>query len=191
METDISLSELEKRMRPGAYSGVGFLGAGESLAAVLRQDELTLQRLGLTCEQLAAALEKILLAVLEQRDILLKSNYQEYRQREYTGIDWRHQPAPVFCRENMPDPAIGYLVNGKYQVFFIQTRGLQECPWDCPWENTWSSIDFLLLNLGTGEYITAPGLIVHLIRAHQFFEGEGSPYRVEPRELARVLGLGR
>lgn len=83
---ELSTSELERRMRPGAYSEGGFLGQTESLP----------------------------------------------------GID------------------IGYLVGEKLQVFI---------------------------------YITGPGLIVHLIRAHQFFEGSESPYRVEPRKAIRVLAL--
>lgn len=37
---------------------------------------------------------------------------------------------------------------------------------------------------------SAPGLIIHLIREHHFFEGFGSPYRVDPTELARLLELG-
>ena len=41
----------------------------------------------------------------------------------------------------------------------------------------------------TGSDLSGPGLIVHLIRAHGFFEGFHSPSRVDPRALARVLEL--
>lgn len=34
-----------------------------------------------------------------------------------------------------------------------------------------------------------PGLIVHLVRDHHFFEGKGTPYRLEPTTAARVLEL--
>lgn len=80
------------------------------------------------------------------------------------------------------------MIDNKYQVFTMGYRGLQECPWGCEYER-WSSFDFLILNRETGEYITGPGLIVHLIREHQFFEGKESPYRVDPTQLARVLQL--
>jgi hypothetical protein len=93
-----------------------------------------------------------------------------------------------YSLENLPEPQEGCLVGSKYQVFISQYRGLQECPWSFPYES-WSSFDFSLLNRETGEYTTGPGLIVHLIREHQFFEGKESPYRVDPARLARVLRL--
>jgi hypothetical protein len=34
-------------------------------------------------------------------------------------------------------------------------------------------------------------MIVHLIRAHGFFEGEQSPNRVDPHELAKFFELGK
>ena len=46
-----------------------------------------------------------------------------------------------------------------------------------------------ILNRETGESFTGPGLIVHLIREHHFFEGKESPYRVEPEKAVRVLEL--
>jgi hypothetical protein len=49
--------------------------------------------------------------------------------------------------------------------------------------------DFLILDRSTGQYLKGPGLIVHLIREHHFFEGLGSPYRVDPEQAARVLRL--
>ena len=55
----------------------------------------------------------------------------------------------------------------------------------------WGHFDFLILNRQTGEYVTGPGLIVHLIREHQFFEGSESPYRVEPAKAIQALGLPR
>jgi hypothetical protein len=48
---------------------------------------------------------------------------------------------------------------------------------------------FLILNRRSGESVTGPGLIVHLIREHQFFEGSESPYRLEPSKAIRVLEL--
>jgi hypothetical protein len=53
----------------------------------------------------------------------------------------------------------------------------------------YAELDFLVINRETGDYLAGPCLIVHLIREHHFFEGPGSPYRVEPVAAARVLGL--
>jgi hypothetical protein len=70
-------------------------------------------------------------------------------------------------------------------------RGFQECPWGCPVEvcAKFGFVDFTITNTLSQESIAAPGLIAHLIRDHQFFEGKHSPYRVEPETLARVLGI--
>jgi hypothetical protein len=53
-----------------------------------------------------------------------------------------------------------------------------------------ASVAWHVRNRHTSEELSGPGLIVHLIRAHRFFEGFESPHRVDPLALARVLGLG-
>lgn len=75
---------------------------------------------------------------------------------------------------------------GDLQVMLIQTRGFQECPWECEDEYSWGSLDFVMLNRKTGGILKSPGMIVHLLREHQFFEGEERPYRVDPAQVARV-----
>ena len=180
-----STSLLERRMRPGAYSDGGFLGGTESLELVLAQDEQTLIKLGVTFEKIADELEKIVKAALEQHH---KWKSPESRKRAHYFPNLRqNEGTPIFTLENLPSLDVGYLTD-KYQMFFSGTKGLQECPWDGHFSN-WSSFIFLLLNRQTGEYVVAPGLIVHLIREHHFFEGNESPYRVEPFKLAQVLGL--
>ncbi len=41
-------------------------------------------------------------------------------------------------------------------------------------------------NRRTGKPLDGPGLIVHLIAEHGFFEGRESPYRVDPRAAIDV-----
>jgi hypothetical protein len=53
----------------------------------------------------------------------------------------------------------------------------------------YSSLDWQLENLGTGQRLEGPGLIVHLMHDHHFCEGPQSPYRVDPVALAGLLGL--
>jgi hypothetical protein len=50
--------------------------------------------------------------------------------------------------------------------------------------------DWQITNRRTGQKLEGPDLIVHLIGAHNFFEGHGTSYRVDPRELAALLELG-
>lgn len=71
MSGDFSIAELEKRMRPGAWSEGGFLGPTESLEAIVAQDDQTLRELGITYEGIADALEKVLQSALVQRERLL------------------------------------------------------------------------------------------------------------------------
>ena len=40
-----------------------------------------------------------------------------------------------------------------------------------------------------GKTMTWTDMSIHLIETHSFFQGEGSPYRLEPLELAEFLGL--
>jgi hypothetical protein len=70
-------------------------------------------------------------------------------------------------------------------------RGFQDCPWECQQSvcGALGHIEFAVTDTRTRESIAGPGLIIHLIRDHQFFEGKESPYRVDPEKLARVLGL--
>lgn len=76
--------------------------------------------------------------------------------------------------------------------------GFQICPWapdpnrgQCPAAGgvLHASVEWHLHNQRTGDRLSGPGLIVHLIRAHGFFEGFESPGRVDPRLLAKVLEL--
>ena len=50
--------------------------------------------------------------------------------------------------------------------------------------------DWRITNRRTGQELDGPDLIVHLIGAHGFFEGHGTSYRVDPRELTALLELG-
>jgi len=188
MQNIVPIHELETRMRPGAYSTGGFLGVAESLELIINQDEQTLKGLGITFENLASKLGKIIKATWQ-----MEYNHSVPHEHARASIDWYQKVRkqafpPVPSSENLPSQDIGNLYD-VYQMFFMAFRGLQDCPWDCRLDNNWSCFDFLLHNRPSGEYIFAPGLIVHLIQEHHFFEGNESPYRVEPSGLARVLGL--
>ena len=56
----VAVAELERRMRPGAWSGAGFLGERERLDEVLARDERTLTELGVTCNELAEGLSLLI-----------------------------------------------------------------------------------------------------------------------------------
>jgi hypothetical protein len=147
-------------MRPGNFSQVGFLGPAESLAQVLDTDAHTLNELGVSGRVLADRLGQLLEAAASRQTVTRLGQY-EVRLQRYKGVQiCPFAPEP---HEN-PCPAGG---------------GVR-----------FASIDWDIKNTRTGSRISGPGLIVHLIAAHGFFEGLRSPYRVAPRALAEVLEVG-
>lgn len=81
----------------------------------------------------------------------------------------------------------GTVIDNKYRVGGVAYRGWQNCPWGD--RGQYSSLDFTVENLRTGERLNFPGLIVHLIRQHRFYEGKKSPYRVDPEKAVSVLDI--
>ncbi len=154
------LERIEARMRPGALSVAGFLGPNESLRAVLADDELAMQRTGITFETLAAAIEALIAAAnASPTHEAVVNGVHKVRIQQYLGFQicpWSPDPDHMQCTG----------------------RGLP-----------FSSVDWRIENLRTGQAMQGPGLIVHLLHDHHFCEGRESPYRVDPVALAQLLGL--
>jgi hypothetical protein len=152
------IEELERRMRPGIFSLKGFLGPNERLSDVLDHDAKILAALGTTTVQLAAALDELLhLAVASKRDTASRP---------------------------------------PYEIRITRFKGFQLCPWtSTPIHGQctigggvqYGSIDWLVRNKNNKTELKGPGLIVHLIRDHDFFEGLQSPYRIDPLKLYQLL----
>jgi hypothetical protein len=53
----------------------------------------------------------------------------------------------------------------------------------------YANLEFLVVRRDTRQALRGSGLLVHLIRDHRFFEGEHSPFRLDPERAAQVLGL--
>lgn len=174
-------------MRPGSWSTCGFLGMHESLDEVVAQDALTLEKLQLHYDDLANRLEALLGTVLDMMRRPVPSEEIPRalaRQTSYPNL-YRPETLPRFDLENLPNPELGYVI-GHLQVFVVSYKGWQECPWG---DEEKGSCDFMILNRLTGESVTAPELMPHLIREHHFFEGHGTAFRTDPEMLARVLGM--
>jgi hypothetical protein len=94
------------------------------------------------------------------------------------------------------DHGEGVVVDG-LRVTALSWRGLQECPYGCPHAGedrhvlipfNYASHDFCIEDVRGDRRIDFPGLIIHLVREHGFFEGAVS-YRLEPRAAIEILGL--
>ena len=147
-------------MRPGQFSWQGFLGPTEKLMAVIEHDSKLLSGIHVTHEQLGNELDRLItLAVGSNRDMILHVQYEIHITR-YKGFQ--------LCPWS-PDPTHGQCTFG---------MGVQN-----------ASIKWVIRNKRNKLEMKGPGLIVHLIRDHHFFEGLKSPYRVDPVELSRLLEI--
>jgi hypothetical protein len=74
-EPDLTVVEVERRMRPGAWSRVGFLGPEERLEDVLAADTRTLERLGLSRTDLTVPLGLLIRSTHLTRSTLLTDRW--------------------------------------------------------------------------------------------------------------------
>lgn len=76
---------------------------------------------------------------------------------------------------------------GAYEVCACEGMGVLPCPFVHPGLYPKAVIE--ARRTDTGERLTWTALQVHLIRAHGFYEGRGSSFRVGPAALSRFLRL--
>jgi hypothetical protein len=148
-------------MRPGNFSQTGFLGTDESLRQVLDTDARALGELGVNAYTLAERLGELLEAAVVSKRTVTRVGHYNVRVQRYKGP----QICP-FAPQPHENPCPG---GGGMRL---------------------ASIDWDIQNTRSSVRLSGPGLIVHLIGAHTFFEGLQSPYRVAPRALAELLELG-
>ena len=82
-----------------------------------------------------------------------------------------------------------HLPGGNLVAEYHEAMGYIASPW--PDGRTFPKGEVVVADTATGERVVFTPLSVHLVRRHGFFQGRGSPYRLEPAKLARVLGLGK
>jgi hypothetical protein len=86
--------------------------------------------------------------------------------------------------------AFGHFVeiNDRLTARFREVMGRIPSPW--PGDGIFPKGEVELRDAETGRTLCFTALSMHLIRAHGFYQGRGSPYRLEPAELAELFGLG-
>jgi len=73
-----------------------------------------------------------------------------------------------------------------YEVRVDSVRGKLPCPFH---GGFFHKTNTTVSNLNIHREITYTDLNVHMIREHGFYEGKGSPFRIDPAELAEVLDM--
>jgi hypothetical protein len=88
---------------------------------------------------------------------------------------------------NAAIPALGCWeqVDKKLEAKVEEAKGLLSCPWPHP--ARFAKRVTYVKNLESGQSIKWADLNIHLIEKHNFFEGKGSPFRIEPKELVKII----
>jgi hypothetical protein len=156
--------ELEKDMRPGAPgetgSQAGFLGKDESLLAVLAADNAyVVDDLGLTHQALARPLRVVAAVGLKQWDQAIRA---------------RKQP-----------PADPIIYHGRrFSVTVYVSKGFQWSPF---LDGTKTNVEADVMNVDTGKKLRYSLLVPDMIERYGFYEGKGTMYRVDPRQVLEVF----
>lgn len=74
-----------------------------------------------------------------------------------------------------------------FEVRTESVRGKIPCPFGDP--GIFPKSNTTVRNLQTDKEITFTELNIHMIYAHGFYEGHGSNFRIDPRELVAVLEI--
>jgi hypothetical protein len=72
----------------------------------------------------------------------------------------------------------------RFKVEMLFARGYQHCPFR---DGTKSNTDVTLHNLSNGKKLEYSLLVPDMIERYGFYEGQGTPYRVDPRKILEVL----
>ena len=146
-------AEMYSNLGPSRFSALGFLGEdARDFEDILSDDARSLERLGVTRDQLVQELREV------------------YERALQAGGD----PVPagpgsvaecLECRGRVPSPFPGEGTFPKHQVRVFNEQGTQ-------------------------SLVITP-LALHLIERHGFFQGVGSPFRIDPAQAVAMLGPGR
>jgi len=159
------IKQLDKWMRPNGMSQDGFLAKREHLLTVVEEDRKTLEKHGITYDQIGDGLAEIVKAVND-------APYEE---------------------KNIHDEYCLVINDMTYIIKQIGYMGSQECPferlekWD-EYKQANGSSDYYITNKTLGKTLFMAELHPHLIKYHHFFEGH-TKYRLEPVAAMELLGL--
>ena len=78
-------------------------------------------------------------------------------------------------------------VEPHFEVRVDSVRGKLPCPFGHP--GIFPKTNTTVRNLELDREITFTDLSIHMIAAHGFYEGKGSPFRLDPEELGVVLEI--
>jgi hypothetical protein len=151
------IADLEKDMRPGAGGEVG------SGAGFLGKDEKLLDVLAMDN---AFVVDKLGLTHQDiARPLIIAHAIGDKKRFDEAGTKFRYH-------------------GQNYHIKMICYKGFQESPF---YDNTRTSCDAVLENLTNGKKLKYSPLVPMMIERYGFYEGKGTPYRVEPAAVLEVF----
>lgn len=104
------------------------------------------------------------------------------------GVGARELAARMADLRDLGRPGLGTPVEapGGLQVLVETDRGKLPCPFGDPGLHRKT---ITLVRNARGEEVSYTDLGIHMLEAHGFLQGLGSPYRIDPVTFARVLGI--
>ncbi|MCI0683973.1 MAG: hypothetical protein L0Y71_17840 [Gemmataceae bacterium] len=72
----------------------------------------------------------------------------------------------------------------RYRIAVVMATGFQQSPF---YDDTRTNTNATLTNLTTGAKLGYSLLVPHMIERYGFYEGHGTPYRVDPRKVVEVF----
>lgn len=194
-----NLNELEARLKPWKYSTVGFLGENDSLVQTVLEDRATLKGFGITYNQVADRVKEFLDEVSEG---FWKPEIKEVDGEIGTGRVYEDLIVTIlgtngyqWCPWGCPMRE-GYISSSMIVTEHVKSwdksqqvlREVNENYIRLPVEERRKIRTEHTIKIKYNMILTE--MSPHLIRDHKFFEGKGSPYRMEPKTLIEWLGLG-
>jgi len=76
-------------------------------------------------------------------------------------------------------------IDGNFEVRVDSVRGKLPSPFGG--RGMYEKVNTTVRNLSDGREVTYTDLHIHFVRDHGFYEGLGSPFRIEPADLVSVL----
>jgi hypothetical protein len=108
---------------------------------------------------------------------------------ELTGLKITTEKIAERMKEitNAAIPALGEWVQAGHdlEAKVEEARGWLSCPWPHP--ARFAKRVTYVRNSASGQNIQWSDLNIHLIEKHNFFEGKGSEFRIEPKELVEII----
>jgi tetratricopeptide (TPR) repeat protein len=105
-------------------------------------------------------------------------------------LDYQHCPFTIAHRPWSDEAPRRVMIQRREPDFAYVTEPI-DLALPCRDHHTYrhANLEFLIVYTSTRQALRGAGLLAHLIGEHQFFEGPGSPFRLDPERAARVLCL--